>query len=100
MGKREAKIEDYLQRRVKEEGGEIRKVRWIGRRGAADRLVWWSFPRVAWIECKAEGEEIDLRSLQGREFRRMRRDGWPAYIVSTHAQVDAVIELVKSGLAT
>ncbi len=35
-----------------------------------------------------------------REFRRMRRDGWPAYVVSTHAQADAVIELVKSGLAT
>ena len=36
---RESSIEDYLVRRVKELGGECRKVQWIGRKGAPDRVV-------------------------------------------------------------
>lgn len=36
---RESLIEAYLVRRVKELGGEVRKVKWIGRRGAPDRVV-------------------------------------------------------------
>ncbi|MBA4315591.1 MAG: hypothetical protein C0422_09750 [Alcaligenaceae bacterium] len=36
---RESQIEKYLVKRVKELGGEVRKVQWIGRRGAPDRLV-------------------------------------------------------------
>lgn len=35
----EAELEKYLLRRVKELGGDTRKVRWIGRNGAPDRLV-------------------------------------------------------------
>lgn len=35
----EAKIEAYLVKQVKALGGEVRKVKWIGRRGAPDRLV-------------------------------------------------------------
>lgn len=36
---RERDIEKHLVQRVKEMGGEVRKVKWIGRRGAPDRLV-------------------------------------------------------------
>ena len=36
---RERDIERHLVKRVKELGGEVRKVQWIGRRGAPDRLV-------------------------------------------------------------
>lgn len=36
---RESDIERRLVERVKELGGEVRKVKWIGRRGAPDRLV-------------------------------------------------------------
>lgn len=36
---RESQIEKYLVKRVKELGGEVRKVQWIGRRAAPDRLV-------------------------------------------------------------
>lgn len=37
----EAKIEKHLVDGVKARGGLVRKLRWIGRRGAADRLVVW-----------------------------------------------------------
>lgn len=36
---RESTIENYLVERVKAMGGEVRKVKWIGRHGAPDRLV-------------------------------------------------------------
>jgi len=36
---RESLIEKHLVRRVAEAGGETRKVRWVGRNGAPDRLV-------------------------------------------------------------
>lgn len=94
MGKAEAKVEDYLRKRVKETGGKCRKLRFIGRRGALDNLCWWRFPNVAVVECKAEGEDIDLSSPQGRTFVGMRDDGWPAYVVSSHAEVDALLATI------
>ena len=36
---RESEIEKYLVKQVKAAGGEVRKVKWIGRRGAPDRLA-------------------------------------------------------------
>ena len=36
---RESTIEAHLVKRVKALGGEVRKVQWVGRRGAPDRLV-------------------------------------------------------------
>lgn len=41
---RESEIEKYLVQRVKALGGEVRKVAWIGRRGAPDRLVMLPIP--------------------------------------------------------
>lgn len=35
----EAKVEDFLVKRVKALGGEVRKVKWVGRKSAPDRLV-------------------------------------------------------------
>lgn len=97
MGRPEASVEDYLRKRVKEKGGQYRKVSWPGRRGAPDQLIWFEFPRVALVECKAPGEEVDWRSLQGREIRRMREAGWPVHVVASRSEVDAVIEEVRGG---
>ena len=97
MGKPEARVENYLRKRVKETGGKIRKLRFVGRAGALDNLIWYKFPRVAVIECKTEGGDIDLRTPQGRVLLGMRDDGWPAYVVRSHAEVDAVISKVLCG---
>jgi len=35
----ESNVEDYLVKRVTALGGEVRKVKWIGRKSAPDRLV-------------------------------------------------------------
>lgn len=95
MGRAEGKVEDYLRRRVREEGGTIRKFRWIGRRGAADNLVWFTFPNVALVECKAEGKDTDPRSQQARDLRRMREARWPVYAVSSREEVDELLARMR-----
>jgi predicted alpha-1,6-mannanase (GH76 family) len=92
MGRPEAKIENYLRRRVKETGGQYRKVKWISRRGAPDDLVWWTWPQAALVECKAEGKDVEPGSQQEREIQRFVDSGWPVYVVNSHADVDAMIE--------
>ena len=97
---RESQIEDYLVERVKALGGEVRKVRWIGRNGAPDRLV--MLPARAeignggdgkgqslWVELKAPGEKP--RPHQIREHERMRRMGQRVEIVDSFEGVDEVL---------
>lgn len=95
MGRPEASVENYLRRRVKETGGRYRKLQWIGRRGAPDQLIWWTWPRVALIECKAPGETIEPGSQQEREINRLLTDAWPVYIVNSREAVDMVIAEVR-----
>ena len=93
MGKAEAKIETYLAEQVAKHGGKQRKVQYIGRNGCPDRLIWFRFPRVAWVECKSETG--DLEASQAREIPRLLADGWPVYVVSSREEVDAVIREVN-----
>lgn len=69
---KERDIEAYLVKRVKALGGEVRKVQWIGRRGAPDRVVMlpgWFGPTI-WVELKATG--VKPEPHQVREHERMR----------------------------
>ncbi len=85
---RESQIETYLVQRVKALGGEVRKVRWIGRNGAPDRLV--MLPgRTVWIELKAPGEKV--KPHQQREHERMRRMGQTVVVVDSLEGVDGVL---------
>ncbi len=71
---REAAIESYLVAEVKKLRGEERKVRWIARRGAPDRLVWipgWRFPKMP--ETKAPGKPLEAH--QKREHKRLKKMG-------------------------
>lgn len=110
---KERDIERYLVRRVKELGGECRKVKWIGRSGAPDRLVMlppqnllaWDnvihpgavrlrepFSRVArtiWVELKAPGEKAT--AAQQREHQRMRAMGQCVEVVDSFERVDEVL---------
>lgn len=69
---RENTIERGLVRRAEADGWLVRKVAWIGRHSAPDRL----FARdsvVVFIEMKRPGEA--LRKPQFAEHRRLRRQG-------------------------
>jgi hypothetical protein len=81
----EADIEKYLCRRVKAAGGEIRKVKWIGRRHAPDRFVMLNGGH--WVELKAPLK--GPRKGQAREHKRMHDRGVKVHVISTRAQVDS-----------
>ena len=89
---RESTIEQYLCDRVKQLGGEVRKVKWLGRHGAPDRLV--MLPNVArsalWVELKAPGEKA--KPHQVREHERMRAMGQRVVVVDSIEQVDEVLQ--------
>lgn len=101
---RESDIEKHLVKRVKELGGEVRKVRWIGRVGAPDRLVmlpgvWqigkdmslvWLRHPTTWVELKAPGAKP--RPSQLREHDRMRSMGQRVVVIDS---LEGVEELLK-----
>lgn len=85
---REATIEQYLVEQVKAKGGEVRKVKWIGRRGAPDRLAMLP-DQTLWVELKAPGEKPEPH--QAREHDRMRRMGQRVEVVDSFERVDEVL---------
>lgn len=110
---RESDIEKHLVKRVKALGGEVRKVQWLGRRGAPDRLVmlpalqagsvrvekacglditWRRLTdrcRTAWVELKAPG--VKPEAYQLREHARMRAMGQRVVVIDS---IDGVEELL------
>jgi hypothetical protein len=93
---RESQIEAHLVKRVKELGGEVRKVQWIGRRGAPDRLVmlpvgprWGSDARSIWVELKATGVEPETHQI--REHDRMRKMGQWVIVIDSIEGVEKLL---------
>ena len=94
---RESVIEKHLVKRVKELGGEVRKVKWIGRSGAPDRLVMlpnsvlpMTFGVAIWVELKATG--IAAKPHQLREHERMRKMGQRVVVIDS---IEGVEELLS-----
>jgi len=106
---RERDIERYLVKTAKALGGEVRKVKWIGRRGAPDRVVMLPaytakitneifmsmtrlsvLPQTIWIELKAPGKKPTIGQL--REHARMRAMGQRVEVVDSMAGVDRLFE--------
>jgi len=100
---RESDIERHLVAQVKALGGEVRKVQWVGRRGAPDRLVMLPFticyyrpdgvllstPAV-WVELKAPGKKAEPHQL--REHARMRAMGQHIEVIDS---IEGVEELLS-----
>lgn len=86
---RERDIERYLVKRVKELGGEVRKVQWIGRRGAPDRLVALPNRSAFWVELKAPGEKAAAHQV--REHKRMIKMGMRVEIVDSLERVEELL---------
>lgn len=91
---RERDVVAYFKKRVKELGGEVRKVRWEGRRGAPDNRVMLprsSLTRAFWVEFKAPGLLPEPHQL--REHTRMRRLGERVEVVDSYLVADLVLGL-------
>ena len=84
---RESQIELYLVQEVKKLSGENRKINWIARRGAPDRLIWipkWKFPKMA--ELKKPG--LPLEDHQKREHTRLEKMGIRCFKIDSYEDVD------------
>lgn len=86
---RESLIEKYLVIRVKLLGGEVRKLKWIGRAHAPDRLVLVPDQVPFMVELKATG--ISPRAGQMREHLRLKRLGLRVEVVDSFMRVDEVL---------
>lgn len=110
----ERDIERHLVKRVKEIGGEVRKVQWIGHVGAPDRLVMLPPDRLVmlppgivvypgpdyddtiWVEVK-DPETIKTfpanahERAQHREHERMRKLGQRVEVIGTIEQIEELL---------
>lgn len=103
---RESVVESHLVKRVEETGGLCRKVQWIGRRGAPDRLCGWPsrdpaahagapirpgrLGRHALIETKRPAKGAEAH--QAREHERLRAIGFDVRVLDTIEKVDAFVK--------
>lgn len=92
---RESEIEDYLIKRVKELGGEVRKLKWIGRVGAPDRFV-GVFGKNFIIELKATGKKP--RAYQWREILFLRDCGMVVWVADSIAAIDEILSITNEWL--
>lgn len=104
----ERQIEARLVKRVGDVGGEVRKVQWIGRRGAPDRLVMLPSGRVfavdqlsqgrtIWVELKAPGKAATFPAnpherAQHREHERMRKMGQRVEVIDSYEQIEELLK--------
>ena len=107
---RDSTIERHLVKRVKALGGEVRKVAWIGRKSAPDRLVMLPgrppkkgyydivfYPTLTvWVELKnpttiATFPANAHERAQHREHERMRRLGQRVEVIGTIEQIEELL---------
>jgi len=100
---RESQIEAYGKGRAEEAGGVVRKVKWIGRKSAPDRILMlpgadtdfgkprrWLPPATIWVEFKATGEKPTAAQL--REHERMRAVGQVVLVWDSIEAIDKWFE--------
>ena len=86
---RESQIEKHLVQKVKALGGEVRKVKWIGRNSAPDRIVMLP-DNTFWAELKAPGEKPT--PAQAREHERMRNMGQRIEVIDSIEQIQDLLK--------
>lgn len=86
MGTAEAIVESYLVRRVKELGGVTRKLQYVGRNGAPDRMLLFPDGRIYFVECKRLGGKAKAHQL--REMMELIDLGFIAATVDSKQAVD------------
>ncbi len=75
----ESQLERAFVAYITKTGGEVRKVKWIGRNGAPDRVVLYPDGEQCWVELKTKAGP--LRPGQLREHARLRDMGQVVHVV-------------------
>lgn len=87
---KEASVEAHLRKRVKELGGEHRKVTYQGRGGALDDWCFFPGGRLLIIECKRPSKK-KLDPLQEVELAWLQKMGFTAEWVNTTEGIDRIL---------
>lgn len=93
----EAEVETHLCTEVRRVGGTVRKSKWVGVRGAPDRLVLLPGLGAVWVELKRPGAKP--RPNQIREHNLLRWFGERVEVIDTLEGVDALIAESKKARA-
>lgn len=115
----ERDIEARLVQRVKQLGGEVRKVQWVGRNSAPDRIVMLPaqermiplsppnprgikvpmriVPQTIWVELKAPGLAAKFprnahERAQQREHERMRKMGQVVHVIDSFEAIERILK--------
>jgi hypothetical protein len=91
----EAKVERHFVNCATAHGGEVRKLAWLGRNGAPDRLLVLPVGRVFFVELKRPGK--DAEAHQAREHERLRAVGADVRVLDTIELVDAFFHEITKG---
>ena len=86
----EANVEEKACKRAKERGFLFRKLKWIGRRGAPDRLFSRADTGPFMVEIKKPGGTLDPHQV--REIKRLRDAGIRVEVIDS---IEAAYELFK-----
>lgn len=84
----ERDIKKYLMKKVKERGGEMRKIKWEGHRNAPDWIVLLPGWHVL-VELKRPGKKAT--KAQEREHNLLWDSGIEVFVCSTFEEVDMMI---------
>lgn len=98
----ESEVESYFRKACIAANILVRKVKWIGRRGAPDRLLIAPGGRLVWVEVKRPGGIAtfpkDARErAQAREHRLFRERGQCVLLIDSREGVDALIAELTAG---
>lgn len=86
----ERDVVEYCQKRIAAYGGEMRKVKWEGRRSAPDWLILVK-GRAVFVEFKRPGKHPT--AAQQRELDRLRNSGLAANYYNCFEHVDMAFPL-------
>jgi hypothetical protein len=90
------RLQDHLKQKVQKSGGQYRKVRWEGRNGCPDCLIWWAWPHMAFVEIKADNDRVS--KVQQHEIQRMQNYGVPVFVATSKEEIDEIVQKVRTGL--
>jgi hypothetical protein len=87
----EGSVKAHLVKRVRQAGGDVRFIKWIGRNKAPDALCMFTDRPAVWVETKADENTFPKNGherAQQREHVRMRKMRQTVLVLGTVEAID------------